>query len=313
MSLDNDRQIFILKEPRGIFLTAFAEERAVKCSLDFLENTPKVGDIYVARVLRTDKTRAWLDLGENKPALCCPRSSFVEGERQVVCVLKESITTLYTQKGAFVTDKVTEKENYLKNAEKEDLPHRMVAADPAWKRALTGLKGAYSIIVNDLEIYQEIFALGQTVVTLKSDLGWSSKLESVWQSLLDPVVPIPGGGWILFEEGETLIAIDINTSGYDQKGVNLKGDNDLYAFNKRAGELCIEQIKLRNYGGRMVIDFPTFKNKNFYFKLWTDLKDQFQEKETFVPGFTRTGLFELTRYRPGLSNPQKLKKIKFIP
>lgn len=310
MSLEDDCQIFILKEPRGIFLTAMIDDKAVQCSLDLFEDKPKVGDIYGARVLRTDKTRAWLDLGENKPALCFPRSPFVEGEYQVVCVLKESTTTLYTQKGALVTDKVPEKEKYLKEADK--LPQRLVTADPAWKKYLKSLKKATSIVVNDIEIYQETCTLGQTAVTLKSDLGWSYQLESLWKSFLEPVVPIPGGGWILFEEGETLTAIDINTSGYDQKSVSLKSDHDLYAFNRRAGDLCIEQIKLRNYGGRIVIDFPAFKNKSFYFKLWTDLKDLFQEKDTFVPGFTRTGLFELTRYRPGFSIPQKLKKIDFI-
>lgn len=311
MTKEDDCQIFILKEPRGIFLTAFADDKAVHCSLDLFENKPKVGDIYVARVLRTDKTRAWLDLGENKPALCFPRAPFVEGECQVVCVLKESTTTTYTQKGALVTDKVPGKETYLKEADK--LPQCVMAADLAWKKYLRSLEKAFPILVNDIELYQEICALGLDAVTLKSDLGWSYKVESLWKSFLEPIVPIPGGGWILFEEGETLTAIDINTSGYDQKGINLKGDNDLYEFNRRAGEICIEQIKLRNYGGRIVIDFPAFKNKNFYFKLWSHLKDQFQEKETFVPGFTRTSLFELTRYRPGLSIPQKLKKINFIP
>lgn len=307
MREEDERQLFIFKKPEGLFLTAFEGEKAIQCSLDLFDNKPKVGDIYLARVLRTDKTRAWLDVGENKPALCFPKTSFVEGECQVVCVVKESSVTPYAQKGALVTDKVPEKEKYLKEADK--LPQRVVAADPAWKKYLKEVD--IPIIVNDIEIYQEIRALGKITVTLKSDLEWSYQLESIWKSFLEPTVPISGGGWILFEEGETLTAIDINTSAYDQKGVNLKGDHDLYDFSKRAGDTCIEQIKLRNYGGRIVIDFPIFKNKSFYFKLWSYLKDQFQEKETFIPGFTRTGLFELTRYRPGLSIPQKLKKINF--
>ncbi|AIL12538.1 hypothetical protein IM40_01795 [Candidatus Paracaedimonas acanthamoebae] len=310
MTKEDDYQIFILKESRGVFLTSFGSDKVVHCSLDLFENKPKVGDIYVARVLRTDKARAWLDLGENKPALCFPRSSFVEGECQVVCVLKESTTTSYAQKGALVTDKVPGKEKYLKETDK--LPQCIVAADPSWKKYLRNQKERSPIVVNDIELYHEMSDLGQAAVTLKSDLGWPYEIESIWKSFLESIVPIPGGGWILFEEGETLTAVDINTSGYDQKGVNLKGDSDLYEFNRRAGVICIEQIKLRNYGGRIVIDFPAFKNKNFYFKLWSELKDLFQEKETFVPGFTRTGLFELTRYRPGLSTPQKLKKINFM-
>lgn len=310
MARDAEKQVFILKESQGIFLTAFIDDKVIDCSLDLFENKPKVGDVYLARVLRTDKSRAWLDLGENKPALCFPRSSFVEGEPQVVCVLKESVTTTYAQKGALVTEKVPEDAKDFKEA--STLPYRIVTADPAWKRYLKSLEKTIPIIVNDLELHQEICVLGKTDVVLKSDLAWSYKLENVWKAFLDPVVPIPEGGWILFEEGETLTAIDINTSGYDQKGVTLKSESDLYEFNKRAGELCIEQIKLRNYGGRIVIDFPAFKNKSFYVKLWSHLKGQFREKETFVPGFTRTGLFELTRYRPGLSTPQKLKKINFI-
>ena len=312
MNLREEDQVFIIKEPQGIFLTALKEEKEAYCSLDFLDNSAKVGDIYLARVLRTDKKRAWLDVGENKPALCIPRSAFVEGERQVVRILKESITTTYSQKGALVTDKFPEKEHFLKETESREPPHRLFANDPLWKTYLKNLNAQPQITVNDYTLYQEITALGFVSITLKSDLGWPTPLKEVWQTMLEPVVPLPGGGWILFEEGETLTAIDINTSRYDQKSVELKGDHDLYEFNRRAGEICIEQIKLRNYGGRVVIDFPAFKNKGFYFKLWKDLKEKFREKETFIPGFTRTGLFELTRYRAGLSNPQKLKKINFI-
>lgn len=310
MAHENDSQVFILKDPRGIFLTSFLQDKVVHCSLDLFDNKPKVGDVYLARVLRTDKSRAWLDLGENKPALCFPQSSFVEGESQVVYVLKESLTTAYAQKGALVTEKVPEDTQNFDEDHKP--PYRILAADLAWKKYLKNLEKPLPIIVNDIDLYQEICVLRKEKVVLKSDLAWSYTLENVWNAFLDPVVPLPEGGWILFEEGETLTAIDINTSGYDQKGVSLKDENDLYAFNKRAGEICVEQIKLRNYGGRIVIDFPAFKNKSLYVKLWSHLKRQFREKETFVPGFTRTGLFELTRYRPGLSMPQKLKKINFI-
>lgn len=105
-------------------------------------------------------------------------------------------------------------------------------------------------------------------------------------------------GNLLIEEGRTLTSIDVNISDFS---------TTLFEFNLACCKSIADQIRRRNIGGLIVIDFPRMKNpdqqKAIFQKLKQFLKEDYVRVD--VLGFTKAGLFEITRY----SDRQSLKTI----
>ncbi len=71
-------------------------------------------------------------------------------------------------------------------------------------------------------------------------------------SLQDRHVPLPGGGSLVIDQTEALVAIDVNSGSF-------RADNDAeksaYQMNLRAAKPIARQIRLRDLGGVIVNDF----------------------------------------------------------
>jgi len=103
-------------------------------------------------------------------------------------------------------------------------------------------------------------------------------------------IEIPGGR-LLLEEGETLTAIDVNGAG-DRVALCL-------AAVREVGRL----IRLRNLGGTLVVDFPFIDGKPDRDRIDTAMKAAVETDPQAVEclGWTRAGLYEMTRPRSGPS------------
>jgi len=126
--------------------------------------------------------------------------------------------------------------------------------------------------------------------------------EQIHQAM-QPKYELPKGGSIVIEETEALVAIDVNMgSALDQSMSNLD-------FNMQAARSIVQQIRLRNLAGIIVIDFVRMRNKKHRQLLINLLSELFSEDrvEVKIFGFTRIGLLEISRQRVGLS----LSKIIF--
>lgn len=99
------------------------------------------------------------------------------------------------------------------------------------------------------------------------------------------------GGRLLVEEGETLTAIDVNGSG------------DRLTLCLAAAREVAHVIRLRNLGGTLLVDFPFVDGKDSRVKIEAALKGALQADPLGVEclGWTRTGLYELTRPKRGPS------------
>ena len=125
-----------------------------------------------------------------------------------------------------------------------------------------------------------------------TDLNLTNQLNKA----LAAVVEIPSGGSISFDATEALTVIDVNMGS----AVNAGGD--AYEINVNAAKLIAGQLLLRNIGGMVIIDFIRMANKkqrNQVVNLMQDLLET-DSMKTHIYGFTRLGLFELTRERVGL-------------
>ncbi len=110
------------------------------------------------------------------------------------------------------------------------------------------------------------------------------------EDLLHPYVVLPNGGNIIIQQTAALTAIDVNPGS--ARGSNL-------AVNLEAAEMILKQMKLRNLGGIIMIDFLKTKNSSEDQKLKKALKTAGAKDPCTVQvhGKTKLGLYELTRKR----------------
>ncbi len=110
------------------------------------------------------------------------------------------------------------------------------------------------------------------------------------EDLFQPYAILPSGANLIIQEAAALTAIDVN-SGADKRG--------RLAINIDAGREIARQIRLRNMGGILVVDFLKMKGAEEREKLLRALEDAFNEDPCTVQihGFTALGLLEVTRNR----------------
>jgi len=108
-------------------------------------------------------------------------------------------------------------------------------------------------------------------------------------------VALPSGGTVIFSETPALIAIDVNVAGTATGG---REQTSLKTNLEAAAEIA-RQIRLRNLSGLLVIDFVSMKSKGNGAKLLDAVRVAVagDPQQVFVGGFTRFGLFEMTRQR----------------
>ena len=119
------------------------------------------------------------------------------------------------------------------------------------------------------------------------------------ETALSQRIALPSGVEILFEPGETLCAIDVDSgAAASRQGA---GPRRPVEVNLEAAHAIAEQIRLRNIGGMLLVDFVTMRNAFDRDKVVQALAQRFAEDSvpTQVVGFTRLGLLEMTRARRG--------------
>ncbi|MGP8199938.1 MAG: Rne/Rng family ribonuclease [Limisphaerales bacterium] len=109
-------------------------------------------------------------------------------------------------------------------------------------------------------------------------------------------VHLKSGGYIVIDETEALVAIDVNTgrhkSGRDQESTILK-------VNTEAAEEICRQLRLRNMGGLIVLDFIDMKSRRDQQQVYQRIKEGLQrdKAKTHVLPISQLGLMEMTRQR----------------
>lgn len=113
---------------------------------------------------------------------------------------------------------------------------------------------------------------------------------------LEPDIPLKSGGHIVIERTEALTAVDVNTGHYIG---NTNFEETILKTNLEAAKEIARQLRLRNIGGLIVIDFISMEEEqnkeNVYATLKEALKkDKAKTSTLLMSGF---GLIEMTRKR----------------
>ncbi len=109
-------------------------------------------------------------------------------------------------------------------------------------------------------------------------------------------VDLKSGGYLIIDQTEALTTIDVNTGGY----VGVRNfDDTIYKTNLEAAHCIAKQLRLRNLGGMIVIDFIDMDNEEHRASVLSEFKKALSRDRTriTVNGFTQLGLIEMTRKR----------------
>ncbi|OSQ38355.1 ribonuclease E/G [Thalassospira mesophila] len=127
-------------------------------------------------------------------------------------------------------------------------------------------------------------------------------VETALDEALQVRVELPGGGWIAIEQTTALCAIDVNAGGA-QALTGQNADRRNLDVNLAAAFEIVHQMILRNIGGLVVIDPIRMPGRAARDAFEAALRKGFgteMDGAVQIGGFTRLGLYELTRQRSGL-------------
>ena len=125
------------------------------------------------------------------------------------------------------------------------------------------------------------------------DLG---AVEDEIEKALARRVDLKSGGYLIIDQTEALTTIDVNTGGYIG-GRNF--DDTIFKTNLEAAHAIARQLRVRNLGGIIVVDFIDMASGEHREAVLQELRRALarDRTRTSVNGFTALGLVELTRKR----------------
>jgi ribonuclease G len=109
-------------------------------------------------------------------------------------------------------------------------------------------------------------------------------------------VDLKSGGYLMIDQTEALTTIDVNTGGY----VGSRNFEDtVFRTNLEAAQMIARQLRLRNLGGIIILDFIDMTDAGHREQVIDELKRALAKDRvrTTVNGFTALGLVEMTRKR----------------
>ena len=115
-------------------------------------------------------------------------------------------------------------------------------------------------------------------------------------SIFSPRVRMPSGGYLIFEQTEAMYVVDVNSGPYAAK--EKQEDNSLKTNLEAAREVA-KQLRLRDIGGIIVVDFIDLRKGKNRKKIYDELKKEFKKDpaKTNVIGMSNFGLVQITRQR----------------
>jgi ribonuclease G len=122
-------------------------------------------------------------------------------------------------------------------------------------------------------------------------------VEKVVQSTLNRRVDLPSGGYLMIDYAEAMTVIDVNSGSFTGRGKGARLEDTIAKTNLEAAEETVRQLRLRDIGGIIVIDFIDMaraRNREAVLKTLRKMLDEDRTK-TYVMEISPLGLVEMTR------------------
>jgi len=124
----------------------------------------------------------------------------------------------------------------------------------------------------------------------------TANIDDEIQRAMQRRVDLKSGGYLIIDQTEALTTVDVNTGGY-VGGRNF--DDTIFKTNLEATHAIARQLRLRNLGGIVIIDFIDMEDAGHRDSVLAELNKSLAQDRTRVTvnGFTQLGLVEMTRKR----------------
>jgi ribonuclease G len=122
-------------------------------------------------------------------------------------------------------------------------------------------------------------------------------VEEAIESVLKRRVDLPSGGYLMVDYAEAMTVIDVNSGSFTGRGRGAKLEDTITKTNLEAAEEVVRQLRLRDIGGIIVIDFIDMtraRNRDTVLKTLRKSLDEDRTK-TYVVEISPLGLVEMTR------------------
>ena len=161
------------------------------------------------------------------------------------------------------------------------------------------------VIVDTKEIYNEVDNILKEIrlqekipieLIQNEDILNMYSINTQLEKINNRKVWLKCGGFITIDKTEALTAIDVNSGKYIGKE---SLEKTVFTVNKEATLEILKQLRLRDIGGIIIIDYIDMKDEENKTKIYELLKEGIKKDRAKVQieGFTRLNLFELTRKR----------------
>ncbi|MBI4688510.1 MAG: Rne/Rng family ribonuclease [Nitrospirae bacterium] len=166
-----------------------------------------------------------------------------------------------------------------------EISRLIIDSEAEYKRIVDFVNTYFSKLVSKIELYGEpepIFDYFDIEIEIPKALG-----RRVW---------LKSGGYIIIDQAEALTAIDVNTGKFVGKATL---EETIFKTNLEAVKEIAYQIRLRNLGGIIIIDFIDMEkeeNKNKLFTAFQEAMSKDRAKNTILQ-VSEFGLIEMTRKR----------------
>lgn len=163
-----------------------------------------------------------------------------------------------------------------------------------------------AVLIDSRENFQKLKVFAQEYVPQVSDrlvhytgdrpLFELHGIEDEIQKALARRVDLKSGGYLIFDQTEAMTTIDVNTGGF----VGARNFNDtIFKTNLEAALTVAHQLRLRNLGGIIIVDFIDMENEQHQAAVLAEFKKALASDRTRVTlsEFTQLGLIEMTRKR----------------
>jgi ribonuclease G len=201
----------------------------------------------------------------------------------------------------------------LEKAASQKKPGILYQKDTFTQLVLDSITGNSSgeVIIDDLSLKKLIQSRNPNIkITYyngKENIFSHHRIEHEIDKVLKRIVWLDNGAYLIFDETEALTIIDVNTGKFSGKN---DYQDTVVKTNTLAAIEIARQLKLRDVGGIVLIDFINMQNDKDKRYIQETIEKEFQKDKTRtkIIGFTSLGILQLTRKKTKVSLSEALQE-----
>lgn len=260
-------------------------------------DSPPPGSLHVGRVVRlvAGLGAALVDIGAERPGFLPLGRPLDDGARIIVEVRREA----QRGKGALLSERIPEARLAALAARAARLnPPALLDPPPGFAASLAlRLPAAPDrILADDAAVLRELReAFPDAEAAHAGPADWPLDVDALFDAALAPALALPGGGRLSIDETQAAVLIDVDT-GTPEAGA---AERNLMAANLEAAAALARQLRLRQLGGGIIVDFAALEGRRRRERVRTAIEALLagDPARPQVLGWTRLGHLEIVRPR----------------